>query len=50
MRRIPNVSEFLVWYEIECILGKMQMQAESGGPFEITWELIRTNFNVIPNE
>ena len=47
MRRIPNVSEFLVWYEIECI-GKMQMQAERGGPFEITWELIRTNFNVIP--
>jgi hypothetical protein len=49
MRRIPNVSEFLLWYEIECI-GKMQMQAERGGPFEITWELIRTNFNVIPNE
>jgi hypothetical protein len=37
MRRIPNVSELLVWYEIECI-GKMQ--AQRGGPFEITWELL----------
>jgi hypothetical protein len=37
MRRISKVSEFLVWNEIECI-GKMQMQAERGGPFEITWE------------
>jgi hypothetical protein len=43
----PNVSELLVWYEIECI-GKMQ--AQRGGHFEITWELIRTNFNVILNE
>jgi hypothetical protein len=27
----------VVWYEIESI-GKMQMQTQSGGPFEITWE------------